>query len=98
MSSIEANKRTFAMSRNLKMATVAIMLALTATGAAQARGNFDRHPHPFAHTQTQGSPFGYAGPGHWSTSVARFVPGRGIVGESCDLPTSACSNDERVTG
>ena len=27
-----------------------------------------------------------------------FVPGRGIVGESCEMPTSACSNDERVTG
>jgi hypothetical protein len=27
---------------------------------------------------------------------AYFVPGRGIVGESCDLPTSACSNEERI--
>ncbi len=24
-----------------------------------------------------------------------FVPGKGIVGESCDLPTSACSNQYR---
>ena len=24
-----------------------------------------------------------------------FVPGRGILGESCDLPTSACSNEYR---
>jgi len=24
-----------------------------------------------------------------------FVPGVGILGESCDLPTSACSNDYR---
>lgn len=25
-----------------------------------------------------------------------FVPGKGILGESCDLPTSACSNQYRV--
>jgi hypothetical protein len=24
-----------------------------------------------------------------------FVPGRGILGESCDLPTSTCSNEYR---
>jgi hypothetical protein len=24
-----------------------------------------------------------------------FVPGKGILGESCDLPTSACSNEYR---
>jgi hypothetical protein len=24
-----------------------------------------------------------------------FVPGHGILGEACDLPTSACPNDER---
>jgi hypothetical protein len=27
---------------------------------------------------------------------AHFVPGRGIEGESCDLPTSACPNDIRI--
>lgn len=27
---------------------------------------------------------------------ARFVPGRGIEGVSCDLPTSACPNDVRI--
>jgi hypothetical protein len=26
-----------------------------------------------------------------------FVPGKGILGESCDLPTSACSNEYRDT-
>jgi hypothetical protein len=25
-----------------------------------------------------------------------FVPGRGIEGESCDMPSSTCSNDERI--
>lgn len=33
----------------------------------------------------------YAGP------QPHFVPGRGIVGESCDLPTSSCPNDMRIS-
>ncbi len=39
---------------------------------------------------------GHAGPvssAPWTFgSGMYFVPGRGIVGESCDLPTSACPN------
>jgi hypothetical protein len=38
MSSIEPIKRAFVMSRNLRKATVAVMLAFAATGVAQARG------------------------------------------------------------
>jgi hypothetical protein len=39
-----------------------------------------------------------ARPGYaWSTgSTVQFVPGRGIVGESCDLPTSACMSGTRI--
>jgi hypothetical protein len=80
------------MSHTLGMATVVIMLAFTATGVGQARAvNYQHH---YFHA-------GYAGPvNSQATSVGswEFVPGRGIVGESCELPTSACSNDERVTG
>jgi hypothetical protein len=48
---------------------------------------------------------GYAGPmpamvaaeaATYVGSEAYFVPGRGIVGESCDLPTSSCPNDMRT--
>jgi hypothetical protein len=38
MPSIEPIKRAFVMSRNLRMATAAIMLGFTSTGAVQARG------------------------------------------------------------
>jgi len=31
----------------------------------------------------------YHGPGYV------FVPGKGIIDEACDLPTSACPNDQR---
>ena len=32
-----------------------------------------------------------------SVGSGEFVPGRGIIGESCDLPTSSCPNDERIS-
>ena len=83
------------MSHILRMATLGVTLAFAATGAAQARGNFDRG----AFGSVFDSHAGYAGPAYASTTSVgsyRFVPGRGIVGESCDLPSSACSNDERI--
>jgi hypothetical protein len=59
------------------------------------------HRH-YARDRRSSTP-GYAGPvpaatATYAGSGPLFVPGRGIVGESCDLPTSACPNDERVTG
>jgi hypothetical protein len=92
MRSIRPIKRTFAMFHNFRMATVAVMLPFAATGTAHA------HPINYQHHTFQA---GYAGPVYSSPSASGswgFVPGRGIVGESCDLPSSACSNDERVTG
>ena len=73
------------MSHNLRIATVAVILGFAAMGSANARALNHNHPHP-----------GYAGPASALQEPWEFVPGRGIVGESCDLPTSACSNDERI--
>jgi hypothetical protein len=80
------------MSKVLTRATAIITLGLASVGVAQARPiNYQNHHfHP-----------GYAGHAYSQTpSVVpwTFVPGRGIVGESCELPSSACSNDDRVTG
>jgi hypothetical protein len=80
------------MSKILYTTAVVIALAFAAVGAASAK------VHPF-HAQP-----GYATPvPSWASRPARtgesdvrFVPGRGIVGESCDLPTSACPNDDRI--
>jgi hypothetical protein len=72
--------------------TVVAMLAFAATDIAQAPPVNHQH-YQFQH--------GDAGPVYSSPSSAatwQFVPGRGIVGESCEMPTSACSNEERVTG
>jgi hypothetical protein len=52
------------------------------------------------HTDKRHHRPGYAGPAptdNQQLSGAWFVPGRGIVGESCDLPTSACPNEERIS-
>jgi len=41
---------------------------------------------------------GYAaGPRAASDFGYVFVPGRGLLGEDCDMPTSACPNEMRVT-
>jgi hypothetical protein len=74
------------MSHNLRMATIAVVLAFAAMGSANARTLNHNQLYP-----------GYAGEVYPSAPAAHFVPGRGIVGESCDLPTSACSNDERIS-
>jgi hypothetical protein len=86
MLSIQPIKRTFAMFHDLRMGTVAVMLVFAATGVAHARPIYF-HNNNVRH--------GYAGQ-VYSSAPVEFVPGRGIVGESCDMPSSACSNDERI--
>jgi hypothetical protein len=86
-----SNKRKFSMSHNLRMATAVAMLAFAITGAAHARGaNFDRGG--FASVFDPPHYRYYGGP---KSGPAYFVPGHGILGESCDLPASACSNAGR---
>jgi hypothetical protein len=82
------------MSHILRMVTVLAMLGLVATGSAQARGEkFDRGGFGSVFDQPL-----YRYYGGFKSGPAFFVPGRGIVNEPCQMPTSACSNDERVTG
>jgi hypothetical protein len=77
---------------NSRMAAVAVMLAFAATGVAHARSvNYQDYNFHAGYTGRV-----YSSPS--SVGSQGFVPGRGIVGESCDLPSSACSNNERVTG
>lgn len=74
------------MSKSLNtMARAAIiMLGLAAMGSANARTLNHNQPRP-----------GYDGPVY--SSPSEFVPGRSIVDDACDLPTSPCSNDERIS-
>jgi hypothetical protein len=68
------------MPKVLNTAAAIIMLGLAATGAAQARGNFNRDSNTWTGTQTQDTHFGYAESRElWPW----YVPSHGIVGASC---------------
>jgi hypothetical protein len=59
-----------------------------------ARQPWDRSPHVVARRA------GYAAPVPSGAHVGPayvFVPGRGILGEDCDMPTSTCPNELRDT-
>jgi hypothetical protein len=80
------------MAKILTTATAIVTLGLASMGSAHARLiNYQhRHFHP-----------GYASQTYSRAPSAvpwEFVPGRDIMGESCELPSSACSNDARITG
>jgi len=80
------------MSKVLTTAMAIVTLGLAAMSTAQARAiNYQHHHfHPGYASQV----YSHAP----SVLPWEFVPGRGIVNESCELASSACSNDERVTG
>jgi hypothetical protein len=53
-------------------------------------GHLFRHPGPAGvYASPRFGRFGYAAPGYV------FVPGRGILGEDCNMPTSTCPNEMR---
>ena len=84
------------MSHILRIATVGVMLAFAATGAAHARGNFDRGGFGTAFNDSH---LGYAGLVHSQTQRELwpwYAPQQGVLGLACDMPSSTCSNDERV--
>ena len=70
------------MSKILNTVSAIVIVGLFAMGTAQARVITHNQPQP-----------GYAGQMYAAAPIAHFVPGRGVVGESCDMPSSACSND-----
>ena len=87
------------------IATATVSIAPQSAVAAHAR--YFHHTYPQHHHRTwlargatlpHGPEYGFLrqlppnamrGPGY------TFVPGVGILGESCDLPTSACTNEYR---
>jgi hypothetical protein len=91
-------------------AAIILSLGLVATGSASASANEGRTQTPqrgpvYRHVAHRLARPGYAGPAYsviptdaWPIAQAgyRFVPSRGIAGESCDLPSSTCPNDERI--
>jgi hypothetical protein len=76
-------------SRLITFATIILSLGVTATNATSAfahQGQNQMAPRAAVHHQAvyERSVHGYAGP-------------RYSVTEDCDLPSSACSNDERIS-
>lgn len=79
--------------RTTAFVTALLSLGFAATGGASAFAS-ESHRFPVAHRLTAAA-YASSAPS-FARSGARFVPGRGIVGESCDLPSSACSNNDRI--
>ncbi len=100
--------RTSALLRNMALAVAALALGLTCSDASAsvhhekalalhaAANTAPRHALHRTVSISHGVP-GYQGPDEygyrWPGYI--YVPGKGIVGESCNLPTSACPNSER---
>lgn len=75
---------------------IALSLSFAVVGSGSTFAHEVNHRHrPHTH-------HGYAGPlsarhaGPTIGNGVQLVPGRGVVDDSCDLPSSACSNDERI--
>jgi hypothetical protein len=96
-------------SRTATLATVILSLGFAATGApsAFAHGRTQTVPRAAVHRHVGHGPAhpGYASPAYsvvpvrawtYTKPYFRFVPRQSIPDESCDLPSSACSNDERI--
>jgi hypothetical protein len=72
-------------SRIITFATIVLGLGFAATNATSAFGKEARTRGAVRyHTSYQRSVRGYAGPVY-------------SLGDDCDLPSSACSNDERIS-
>jgi hypothetical protein len=96
----------------IAVATLVVMLGfLTTNAVAAAHERGDRHAgraHPHTtlaatnHDARRGvvDHSGYAAGAHAPSDFASgyvFVPGHGILGEDCDMPTSTCPNELRDT-
>jgi hypothetical protein len=83
-------------SRVAAFATIILTLGFAATGVAPASAQVEHtqmSPGATVHRHVAYR-LGYANP---TGQNPQFVNGRGIDGASCDLPSSGCSNDERIT-
>jgi hypothetical protein len=74
------------MSKILRRTPAIIIFGLAAMCSANARALNHNQLYP-----------GDAAEVYPSAPAAHFVPGRAIVDDACDLPTSVCSNDERIS-
>jgi hypothetical protein len=92
--------------RAAAFATIILSLGFAATGVAPALAQVERtqmSPRATVHRYVAYQS-GYADripashPAAWNRGPnSQFVTGRGIDGASCDLPSSGCPDDQRIT-
>jgi len=81
---------------------VALVLCVVPSAMAQSRTHHAHITHlRVNHSHTSSDQWlrnpGYAGPVYSvSPTGFNFVPSRSVTNDSCDLPSSGCSNDERI--
>ena len=81
---------------------VALALCVVPSAMAQSRTHHAHITHlRVTHSHTSSDQWlsnpGYAGPVYSvSPTGFNFVPSRSVTDDSCDLPSSGCSNDERI--
>jgi hypothetical protein len=95
---IQPIKGRFVMSRILNRTTGIIMLGLVTMGAAHAHAANHNPYGPGGQIQAQAQPqytMRYDG-GIKSPTWTAVGSGRSVAGLACDLPSSTCSNDERI--
>jgi hypothetical protein len=85
------------MSKVLTTATAAAMLAFATMGAAPALATNYHDYRPWNQAQTLAPHYAmhyYGGPK--SPMWPSFARAQGVAGLACDLPSSTCSNNERI--
>lgn len=83
------NKRTFVMEHILRLATLSITLGFAAMGATRAR--------PITISTTNFTPVTQVRCTRRHRALwPWYKPERSVPGLPCDLPSSTCSNDERI--
>jgi hypothetical protein len=90
-------RTTIALVGALVMCAAPVAMAQSHTRHSQV--THSRVTHSYTSSEQSLRNAGYAGP-VYSVSPKTgfyFVPSRSITGDSCDLPSSGCSNDERIS-
>ena len=81
------------MIKNKAMAIGALVLSLGLVAAGEASAARPNEAH--IRRELRGAVHhNFDGPAY-ATPGFTFIPGHGIAGEACDLPTSDCPNDQR---
>ena len=91
------------MTRTVIALVVALFMCVAPSAMAQSRTHHahiahSRVTHSYSSSDQSPRNPGYAGPVHSvsPTMGFYFVPSRSFTDDSCDLPSSGCSNDERI--